>query len=216
MGSVEPLPRRPRRPARPRRARGVPALAPAPRWPAPTIRIPPAAHDVESLPLERVRELFCLGVRVELDTHLPGRVAVPDLFLFPGLLRRVARPALLLGEPALDLGLRPSTPSSASSASTMRAGLLRLGLRLGIDEDRRRRRGRPRDGGLRAPSRAASPRRSRGRSPRRSSRLLAWPSSGSSIWMRQLSLMSWAPPLRLRRADARTSSPKCRSGRGTS
>jgi len=53
---------------------------------------------------EVVRQLRCLTVGGELDPHLPGCVAVLDLLFLPGLFARLARPALLLLQPALDLG----------------------------------------------------------------------------------------------------------------
>src|SRR5919201_3392725 len=61
-----------------------------------------APHDGVALTLQLVPGAARVGVRAVLDPHLPGRVAALELFLLPGLLRGVARPALLVLEPALD------------------------------------------------------------------------------------------------------------------
>jgi len=62
----------------------------------------PAAHDVVALALELVRQLARLGMRLALDANLPRRVATLELLFLPRLLRRLAGPALLVVEPALD------------------------------------------------------------------------------------------------------------------
>src|SRR5207244_3062523 len=62
----------------------------------------PAAHDVVALALELVRQLARLGMRLALDANLPRGVAALELLFLPRLLRRLARPALLVVEPALD------------------------------------------------------------------------------------------------------------------
>src|SRR4051794_32042137 len=98
-------------------------------------QVTPAANDVVALALELVGELVRLVVRAQLDPHLPRRVVVRQLVLLPGLLGGLARPALLLGEPALDLdlGLDPLLHKLGLDDA---ACLLGLSLRLGIDEDR--------------------------------------------------------------------------------
>src|SRR5207302_178971 len=78
-----------------------------------------AAHDVVALALELVGELPRLAVRLPLDPHLPGGVPPLELLLLPRLLRRLARPALLVVEPALD---------------RRRAGLDALVCQLGLDD----------------------------------------------------------------------------------
>ena len=63
-----------------------------------------AADHAIALLLELVRQLARLVVRRPLDANLPGRVPVLHLFLLPGLVGRLVRPALLVVQPALGLG----------------------------------------------------------------------------------------------------------------
>src|SRR6266536_283420 len=94
-----------------------------------------AANDLVALALELVGELLRGPVRVSLGPDLPGRVPVLHFFLLPRLLRRLARPALLLLEPVLDgrdLGLDPLLRELGLDDGPRLLGLLRRGR---VDEE---------------------------------------------------------------------------------
>src|SRR5690348_14218474 len=82
-------------------------------------QVAPAASDVVALALELVGQLIGFAVRVELDSHLPRRVAVLELLFFPGLGGRLAGPALPSGSQRSLTSSVGVIPSSVSSASTI-------------------------------------------------------------------------------------------------
>lgn len=85
----------------------------------------PLAHGLVALGLELLGELAGRAARAAVDAYLPRRVAVVERLLLPRLGRRLVVPALLLLEPPLD----------AMVAADDRRGTLRLGERVGVDED---------------------------------------------------------------------------------
>src|ERR687888_986743 len=89
-------------------------------------QVAPAANDVVALGLESVGKLPGLSMGLPLDPHLPRRVAAVELLFLPGLLPRLAGPALLAVHPALDCGGARLDPFVGELGLDDPARLLRL------------------------------------------------------------------------------------------
>ena len=93
-----------------------------------------ADHRV-ALPLELLCQRRRLVLRGALDAHLPRRVAAVELLLLPRLRRRLVVPALLVGEPVLDLARLRLDAVLAQLRLDHDLRLRRVIRRGGVDED---------------------------------------------------------------------------------